>query len=49
MIKILCDSITDLPIKNIENDKVEIEDENNIKIKNIDPSSIVTVYDYKEI
>ena len=35
--------------KNIENDKVEIEDENNIKIKNIDPSSIVTVYDYKEI
>ena len=23
--------------------------ENNIKIKNIDPSSIVTVYDYKEI
>ena len=29
--------------------KVEIEDENNIKIKNIDPSSIVTVYDYKEI
>ncbi len=31
------------------NDKVEIEDENNIKIKNIDPSSIVTVYDYKEI
>ena len=22
---------------------------NNIKIKNIDPSSIVTVYDYKEI
>lgn len=35
--------------KNIENDKVEIEDENNMKIKNIDPSSIVTVYDYKEI
>lgn len=35
--------------KNIEDDKVEIEDENNIKIKNIDPSSIVTVYDYKEI
>nr|WP_317333211.1 hypothetical protein [uncultured Romboutsia sp.] len=31
------------------NDKVEIEDENNIKIKNIDPSRIVTVYDYKEI
>ena len=33
--------------KNIEDDKVEIED--NIKIKDIDPSSIVTVYDYKEI
>lgn len=35
--------------KNIQNDKVEIEDENYVKIKNIDPSSIVTVYGYKEI
>ncbi len=35
--------------KNIENDKTEIEDEVNTKIKNIDPSDIVVVYDYKEI
>ena len=29
--------------------KLKLKMKNNIKIKNIDPSSIVTVYDYKEI
>ena len=43
-------SITETPEK--EQYKVNFQIkvvENNIKIKNIDPSSIVTVYDYKEI
>lgn len=41
-------NINNYSINNNYNDEIDNNDEYNIKIKNINPSSIVKVYDYKE-